>query len=184
MGDTLDAGRRRLAGLRRSDTVTASVDAVECEKSEISEESPPTEGVISHISLISQSVPVCAEDDDPFLRARRRLRELQHARSSIALPCEKSEMSEMSSDAPPVVPSPPTPALLADPLRAWRLRNAERLTDDDRRLGHDPGGFCVEHNRWLTWPEQRRGACSWCVPVDPDREPEYWASHWRRFAAR
>jgi hypothetical protein len=33
----------------------------------------------------------------------------------------------------------------------------------------------------LTYPEQQRGACSWCVPVDPEREPEYWASHWRKF---
>ena len=71
-----------------------------------------------------------------------------------------------------------------DPLKAWRWRNAELLTDMDRRLGQDPSGFCADHHRWLSYPEQRRGACSWCVPVDPDREPEYWASHWRRFTAR
>ena len=71
-----------------------------------------------------------------------------------------------------------------DPLKAWRWRNAELLTDMDRRLGHDPGGFCAEHHRWLTWTEQQRGACSWCVPVDPEREPTYWASHWRRFTER
>ncbi len=44
--------------------------------------------------------------------------------------------------------------------------------------------------RAATWPRNwvrwtwRRGACSWCVPVDPEREPEYWASHWRRFTER
>ncbi len=32
--------------------------------------------------------------------------------------------------------------------------------------------------------EQRRGACSRCVPVDPIREPEYWASRRRKFATR
>ena len=94
--------------------------------------------------------------------------------------CEISEVSEERSGAWP----PPTPVLLADPFRAWRLRNAERLTDDDRRLGHDRGGWCAQHNRWLSYPKQQRGACSWCVPVDPEREPAYWASHWRKFAER
>jgi hypothetical protein len=65
-----------------------------------------------------------------------------------------------------------------------RLRNPEILTDVDRQLGHASGGSCADHCRWLTWSEQRRGACSRCVPVDPEREPEYWASHWRRFTAR
>jgi hypothetical protein len=73
---------------------------------------------------------------------------------------------------------------LVDACRAWRRRNAELLTEDDRRSGHDPGGFCAEHRRCLSYPEQKRGACSWCVPVDPEREPEYWASHWRRFNER
>ena len=68
-----------------------------------------------------------------------------------------------------------------DPFRVWRHRNAEMMTEVDARLGHDPGGFCAKHNRWLTYPEQQRGACSWCVPVDSDREPEYWASRWRKF---
>jgi hypothetical protein len=27
-----------------------------------------------------------------------------------------------------------------------------------------------------SYPEQKRGACSWCLPVDPGCEPEYWAS--------
>src|SRR3712207_376347 len=56
-----------------------------------------------------------------------------------------------------------TPQPGTDPCRAWYHRNAELLTEDDRRLGHDPGGFCAEHTRWLSYPEQRRGACSWCV---------------------
>ncbi len=71
-----------------------------------------------------------------------------------------------------------------DPCAGWRLRNAERLTADDLARGHDAGGYCAEHGRWLSYPEQKRGACSWCVPVDPDREPAYWASHWRRFTER
>ena len=71
-----------------------------------------------------------------------------------------------------------------DRPRVWRASNTRRLTDDDRRLGHDSGGFCAEHNRWLTYPEQRRGACSWCVPVDPEPEPDYWAGRWRRVTAR
>ena len=98
-------------------------------------------------------------------------------------------------DSPAEVVSGPTPAARndqttkvparpADPLRRWRWRNAELLTDTERRLGHDPGGFCAAHGRWLSYPEQRRGACSWCVPVDAELEPEYWPSHWRRFVER
>lgn len=81
--------------------------------------------------------------------------------------------------------SAPTPeAISPDPFVRWRLANAERLTADDLARGYDAGGYCAEHGRRLSYPEQKRGACSWCVPVDPDREPEYWASHWRGFTAR
>jgi hypothetical protein len=76
---------------------------------------------------------------------------------------------------------PPKNADSASPFRAWRLRNAELLIEQDGRRGHDAGGFCAAHHRPLSYPEQQRGACSWCVPVDPEQEPEYWASHWRRF---
>jgi hypothetical protein len=38
--------------------------------------------------------------------------------------------------------------------------------------------------RSVSQPEQKRGTCWWCVPVDPDREPEYWAGHWLRFTER
>ena len=72
-------------------------------------------------------------------------------------------------------------AALIDRFRIWRVLNIRRLTDDDPRLGHARGRFCVEHSRWLSYPEQRRGACSWCVPVDPERESDHWASHWRKF---
>jgi hypothetical protein len=71
-----------------------------------------------------------------------------------------------------------------DPFRRWQLRNAEQLTDSSLGLKNDPGGYCAAHRRCLSWPEQKRGACSWCVAVDPEREPEYWASHWRRFTER
>ena len=57
-------------------------------------------------------------------------------------------------------------------------------TQLDVRPVRDYGGFCATHRRPLSYPEQQRGACSWCVPVDPEREPEYWASHWRRFRER
>src|SRR3954452_22186389 len=67
------------------------------------------------------------------------------------------------------------------PAEKWRARNAVLLTGEDRRLGHDPGGYCAIHRRPLSYPEQKREACSWCVPVDPEREPEYLASRWRRF---
>ena len=117
---------------------------------------------------------------DALTIARRRLEELRPSAVDRGVRCEKSEESEKT----PAAESVPAPALLADPLRAWRLANAERLTAEDARLGHDPGGFCATHHRWLTYPEQQRGACSWCVPVDPEREPEYWATHWRRFAER
>jgi hypothetical protein len=91
--------------------------------------------------------------------------------------CEESEECEESPDIGQVEhPS--------DPMLRWRLANAERLTVDDLANGHDPGGYCAEHRRWLSYPEQKRGACSWCVPVDPEREPEYWASHWRGFKER
>lgn len=77
-----------------------------------------------------------------------------------------------------------TPSSPTDSFRAWLHRNVELLTEEDRRRGHDPGGYCAEHHRALSYPEQKRGACSWCVPVDAEREPEYWQSHWRRFTER
>ena len=61
---------------------------------------------------------------------------------------------------------------------------AERLTSYDPARGRDAGGYCAEHRRALSYPEQQRGACSWCVPIDRDREPDYWASHWRRLTGR
>jgi len=71
-----------------------------------------------------------------------------------------------------------------DPFTRWRVRNAERLTANDVARGYDAGGYCAEHGRRLSYPEQKRGACSWCVPVDPQREAEYWHSHWRRFTGQ
>jgi hypothetical protein len=71
-----------------------------------------------------------------------------------------------------------------DPFERWRLLNAQRFTADDAAHGYDTGGYCAQHGRVLSYPEQKRGACSWCVAVDPEREPEYWASHWRRFTER
>ena len=66
----------------------------------------------------------------------------------------------------------------------WRLANAEGIDAPDVATGQDRGGYCVVHYRPLSYPEQRRGACSWCAAVDPERETEYWASHWRRFTGR
>ena len=74
-------------------------------------------------------------------------------------------------------------AALIDRFRVWRVLNIRRLTDDPR-FGHARGRFCVAHSRWLSYPEQRRGACSWCVPVDPEREPSYRASPGRKLAER
>ena len=68
-----------------------------------------------------------------------------------------------------------------DPFLVWRLHNAGRMTADDLARGHDAGGYCAAHGRLLSYPEQKRGACSWCVSVDQEREPEYWPSRWRRF---
>jgi hypothetical protein len=68
-----------------------------------------------------------------------------------------------------------------DAADRWQRENAGLLGPADLALGRDAGGYCAAHRRVLSYPEQQRGACSWCVPVDPDREPEYWASHWRRF---
>ena len=237
-GDYLDAARRRLTALRQAGAIGGVLGASECEKSEINEESPPSAGVISHISLpvpaemeadnplfrarrrrqelqgtepsaamqceiseeseesradgglislfslISQSVPMQTEPDEALSRARRHIHELRRAGGGSIPHCEKSEKSEERCPLPCPPASEPTPALLANPFRAWRLHNAERLTDIDRRQGHDRGGFCAAHGRWLSYPEQRRGACSWCVPVDRGREPEYRASHWRKFAER
>ncbi len=75
-------------------------------------------------------------------------------------------------------------AIPADPFLRWRLENSARLTADDLARGFDAGGYCTVHGRILSYPEQKRGACSWCVPVAPDHESEYWASHWRRFTER
>jgi hypothetical protein len=194
--DLLERARQRRADLRRGAAVPGISPAAGCE---ISEESRADGGLISHISLISQSVPAQTGANDPLLQARRSLRELRDGTQSgeagrgdrdaqpdlpIAGPvggsstdtdCEISEKSEISPAGPPGSTS------AADPCRAWRLRNAELLAEADGRLGHDYGGYCAEHRRVLSYPEQKRGACSWCVPVDPEREPEYWASHWRRF---
>jgi hypothetical protein len=78
-------------------------------------------------------------------------------------------------------------------VAAWQVANAARLRQEDdpalgsKRIrhgeaGHDVGGYCTEHRRPLSYPEQKRGACSWCVEVDRDLEPEYWESHWSRFS--
>ena len=139
-----------------------------CEVSEESEESPGQEGLSSHNSLSSQSVPVSLQSNDPLLRARQRVRELRggEQRSEtqadhhpphrdwsgaetangfrIDADCEVSEESEERSSARHV-PSP-----LADPFQAWRLRNAELLAEADGRFGHDYGGFCAEHRRCLS----------------------------------
>jgi len=105
---------------------------------------------------------------DALTIAREALRRLNHDHAAAASDCEESEES-------PLIPKRASVRL--DPFVTWRLRNAEHLTASDLGLGHDPGGFCSEHRRWLSYPEQKRGACSWCVPVDREGEPEYWASH-------
>jgi hypothetical protein len=115
---------------------------------------------------------------DPLAIARAAFRRLRADSAPARSQCEESEESEESP------PSGSVPADGADPFVRWRLRNAGRLTSADLGLGHDPGGNCAEHRRPLSYPEQKRGACSWCVGVDPEREPEYWASHWRRFSEK
>jgi len=63
-----------------------------------------------------------------------------------------------------------------DPFLAWRLRNGEYLSDSDRARHFDALTMCVVHHRFLSYDEQRRGACSWCVPVEPEKERDYWRS--------
>jgi len=197
--DLLELARRRRDALRRDAAFPPREAASDCEISEKSEESQAEKGLISHNSLFSQSVPTGAVPDDLLIRARAHVRELRGdatinevrkedraasidrpvARAATGCPTEPDcEISEKRSD------EPPGSGLIADPFRAWRLRNAELLTEAKGRLGHDYGGFCATHRRPLSRPEQQRGACSWCVPVDPEREPEFWASHWRRFSER
>jgi hypothetical protein len=191
--DLLERARRRPADLRRGTASPTVPPQAHCEISEKSEESRGAEGLISHNSLFSQSAPAQPRANDLLLRARQRMRELrsdsgrvQPARddpdprnppvdrtvggSASDTDCEMSEKS-------PAAPS--ASSQTADPFRAWRLRNAQLLEEGD-----DYGGRCAEHRRPLSYPEQKRGACSWCVGVDPEREPEYWASHWRRFTER
>jgi len=200
--DLLERARRRRADLLRGVAVASAEPSPDCEISEKSEESQVAGGLISHNSLISQSISVQSGTHDPLLRARQRLRELRNdyhganverddldrrseppvtrtvGRPASDTDCEIGEKSEKRSVAPPAS------SLTADPFRAWRLRNAELLAAGDGGAGRDYGGYCAEHRRVLSYPEQKRGACSWCVPVDPEREPEYWASHWRRFTAK
>ncbi len=117
--------------------------------------------------------------DDLLERARSTLRAV---RAADAVPQRDREISEGCEESRRGVDErPPRRAGVPDPFLRWRLRNAEHITPEHARLGHDPGGFCAAHNRWLTWNEQQRGACSWCMPIEPEREPEYWASHWKRF---
>jgi hypothetical protein len=116
---------------------------------------------------------------DALAIARTALARLREATATPASTGEESEVCEERLIPPAVVHLD-----LASQALAWRRTNAGRLTAADLAAGRDAGGYCVEHRRWLSWPEQKRGACSWCVPVDPEREPEYWASHWRRFTER
>ena len=113
------------------------------------------------------------EPDDALSRARRSLAVLRSS-PAPSTECEESEGSEESPARRPAADA-------VDPFLRWRLLNAERMTADDLAHGYDAGGYCTKHGRVLSYPEQKRGACSWCVPVDPEREPEYWVSHWRRF---
>src|SRR5688500_13143809 len=50
---------------------------------------------------------------------------------------------------------PPKHADSATPFRAWQVRNAELLVEQDDRRGHDVGGFCAAHYRALSYPEQK-----------------------------
>jgi hypothetical protein len=73
------------------------------------------------------------------------------------------------------------------PPDAERVRPA--LAERHKRLlingaGHAPGGYRAEHGRWLSYLEEKFGARPRCVRVNPEREPEYWASHWRKLAER
>jgi hypothetical protein len=130
---------------------------------------------------------------DTLAAARAALRAL---RDSMDTQCEETRVSEESPPEPGLSSLTPLSshrragettaassdlAYGGDPFERWRASNAAQLTVADLAAGHDPGGFCAAHRRVLSYPEQKRGACSWCVPVDPEREPEYWASHWRRF---
>jgi hypothetical protein len=115
---------------------------------------------------------------DALARARIVLQRLQSVSESERPHCEVSEVSEESPSIAVEAQGP------GDPFVRWRLQNAERLTSADLAVGRDPGGYCTEHHRALSYSEQKRGACSWCVAVDPETEPEYWESHWKRFRRR
>jgi len=112
---------------------------------------------------------------DALSVARSAIQGLHREPRRAAPACEESEESE---ESPPHLDKA---IRTVGPAAAWRLQNAAHFTADDLLHGRDAGGYCAEHRRPLSYPEQKRGACSWCVPVDPEREPEYWASHWRRF---
>jgi len=115
---------------------------------------------------------------DALAIARAALQRLHSGSESTGATCDVSEDSEES----PSRLAEPDGAV--DPFVRWRLANAQQLTGTDLAARRDPGGYCAAHHRSLSYPEQKRGACSWCVPVDPEREPDYWASHWRRFTER
>src|SRR5687768_14880298 len=114
--DYLELARRRLSGLRRSGSITSIVRASECEKSEMSEESPPSEdsetrdrGLSSLISLLSQSAPVRAEPEGPLLRARR-VRVQQGGKYGDT----RREISEISELRPVPTPARGASAHVAD----------------------------------------------------------------------
>ncbi len=94
---------------------------------------------------------------DPLTRARQALAALRTPGAAANSDREESEGSEESPQLGGVrrLTTPPTDSFLR-----WRLLNAERLTAGDLAAGHDAGGYCAEHRRCLSWPEQRRGACS------------------------
>jgi hypothetical protein len=197
--DYLDIARRRRDAIRQGVTWAPGAPSTTREISQKSQESGEDGGLISHNSLFSQSVTPPTSRDGPLLRAQARTetqlgdttsRDVEPdgepadpdqvtSRSAATMwPQADREISEISEKSPSATGGR---GLTADPFRAWRLRNARLLSKVGGQTAHDYGGFCAVHRRLLSYPEQKRGACSWCVPVDPEHEPEYWASHWRRF---
>jgi hypothetical protein len=106
---------------------------------------------------------------DPLSIARAVLQQMRTASEQAGRDCDVSEECEESATVGAVQ------RVDADRCIRWRLSNAVRLTAADLTGGRDPHGYCSEHHRFLSYPEQQRGACSWCLPaVDPDAEQEEW----------
>jgi hypothetical protein len=89
---------------------------------------------------------------DAPARARVTVQRLRAESVSDSPACDVSEESEES------LPNGGLTVAVVDQFVRWRLADAERRAKADHAAYLDPLGYCAEHHRVLSYPEQKRGA--------------------------